>query len=106
MINRCLAICLIVIVGIVPMSTIYFNQFVKAQTTDNLGLGAAKMHLSEAIKALQAGDTEEALMHTEEAINTLSEENATMHVDEAIKALKAGDTEEALMHLGEALKAI
>jgi hypothetical protein len=71
MINRCLAICLIVIVGIVPMSTIYFNQFVKAQTTDNLGLGAAKMHLSEAIKALKAGDTEEALMHLGEALKAI-----------------------------------
>jgi cellobiose-specific phosphotransferase system component IIA len=106
MINKYLAICLIVIVAIVPMSTINYNQFVKAQTTDNLGLGAAEMHLSEAIKALKAGNTEEALMHTEEAIGTLSEGNATMHVDEAIKALKAGNTEEALMHLGEALKAL
>ena len=71
MTNKCLAICLIVIVGIVPMSTIYFNQFVKAQTTDNLGLGAAKMHVDEAIKALKAGDTEEALMHLGEALKAI-----------------------------------
>ena len=106
MINKYLAICLIVIVAIVPMSTINYNQFVKAQTTDNLGLGAAEMHLSEAIKALKAGDTEEALMHIEEAIDTISEGDTTMHLNVALKALKAGDTEEALMHLGEALRSL
>lgn len=71
MINKYLAICLIVIVAIVPIFTINYNQFVKAQPTDNLGLGAAEMHLSEAIKALKAGNTEEALMHLGEALKAL-----------------------------------
>jgi cellobiose-specific phosphotransferase system component IIA len=60
--------------------------------------GAAKMHLGEAMKALQAGDTAGAKMHMEEAGKVLQEGNAKMHLGEAMKALQAGDTAGAKMH--------
>jgi cellobiose-specific phosphotransferase system component IIA len=60
--------------------------------------GAAKMHIGEGMKALQAGDTAGAEMHMEEANKVLQEGNAKMHLGEAIKALQAGDTAGAKMH--------
>jgi len=57
----------------------------------------AKMHLGEAIKALQAGDTAGAEMHMGLADQVLSGE-AKMHLGEAIKALQAGDTAGAQTH--------
>ena len=60
--------------------------------------GAAKMHLDEAMKALQAGDTAGAEMHMTEADKVLQEGAAKMHLDEAMNALEAGDTEGAEMH--------
>lgn len=58
----------------------------------------AKMHLDEAMKALQAGDTAGAEMHMGLADQTLSEGEAKMHLGEAIKALQAGDTAGAQTH--------
>jgi cellobiose-specific phosphotransferase system component IIA len=66
-----------------------------AATTGN---GAAKMHLGEAMKALEAGDTAGAEMHMGEADKVLSEGSAKMHLGEAMKALQAGDTAGAKMH--------
>ena len=60
--------------------------------------GAAKMHVDEAMKSLQAGDTAGAKMHLSEADKVLPEGAAKMHVDEAMKSLQAGDTEGAKMH--------
>ena len=60
--------------------------------------GAAKMHLDEAMKALQAGDTAGAEMRMTEADKVLQEGEAKTHLDEAIKALQAGDTAGAEMH--------
>jgi cellobiose-specific phosphotransferase system component IIA len=57
----------------------------------------AKMHLGEAIKALQDGDTAGAEMHMGLADQVLSGE-AKMHLGEAIKALQAGDTAGAQTH--------
>jgi cellobiose-specific phosphotransferase system component IIA len=66
-----------------------------AATTGN---GAAKMHLGEAMKALQTGDTAGAETHRGEADKVLSEGSAKMHLGEAMKALQAGDIEGAKMH--------
>jgi cellobiose-specific phosphotransferase system component IIA len=77
------------------------NQTGANATTTASGGGdqaTAKMHLGEAIKALQAGDTAGAKMHMEEADKVLQEGNAKMHLGEAIKALQAGDTAGAKMH--------
>ena len=60
--------------------------------------GGAKMHLGEAMKALQAGDTAGAEMHMTEADKVLQEGEAKMHLGEAMKALQAGDTDGAEMH--------
>ena len=60
--------------------------------------GAAKMHLDEAMKALQAGDNAGAKMHMEEADKVLSEGGAKMHLDNAMKALQAGDNAGATRH--------
>jgi cellobiose-specific phosphotransferase system component IIA len=60
--------------------------------------GAAKMHIGETMKALQAGDNAGAEMHMGEANKVLQEGNAKMHLGEAIKALQVGDTAGAKMH--------
>ena len=60
--------------------------------------GGAKMHLDEAMKALQAGDSAGAEMHMTEADKVLQESAAKMHLGEAIKALQAGDTAGAETH--------
>ena len=59
---------------------------------------SAKMHLDEAMKSLQAGDTAGAEMHMGLADQALSEGEAKMHLGEAIKALQAGDTAGAQTH--------
>jgi cellobiose-specific phosphotransferase system component IIA len=60
--------------------------------------GSAKMHLDEAMKALDAGDTAGAEMHMTEADKVVQEGAAKMHLDEAIKALQAGDITGADTH--------
>ena len=42
MINKYLAICLIVIVAIVPISTINYNQFVKDSNDRQFGIGRSR----------------------------------------------------------------
>jgi cellobiose-specific phosphotransferase system component IIA len=71
--------------------------------TTTAGGGGAKMHLDEAMKALQAGDTAGAEMHMGLADQALSEGGAKMHLGEAIKALQAGDTAGAQTHAQFAL---
>jgi cellobiose-specific phosphotransferase system component IIA len=60
--------------------------------------GGAKLHIGEAMKALEAGDTAGAEMHMGEANKVLQEGDAKMHLGEAMKALQAGDTAGAKMH--------
>jgi cellobiose-specific phosphotransferase system component IIA len=60
--------------------------------------GGAKMHLDEAMKALQVGDSAGAEMHMTEADKVLQEGAAKMHLGEAIKALQADDTAGAETH--------
>ncbi len=61
------------------------------------------VHLDAAIKALQSGDTNGALMHMNQADKTLTSA-AKMHLDAAIKALQSGDTNGALMHIQQSQK--
>ena len=57
-----------------------------------------QLHLDEAIKALQAGDTAGAKVHMTEADKVIQEGATRMHLDEAIKALESGDTAGAETH--------
>jgi hypothetical protein len=57
-----------------------------------------QLHLDEAIRALQAGDTAGAKVHLTEADKVIQEGAAKMHLDEAIKALESGDTAGAETH--------
>jgi cellobiose-specific phosphotransferase system component IIA len=69
-----------------------------ASSSSGADQSAAKMHLDEAIKALQAGDTSGAKVHMTEADKVIQEGAAKMHLDEAIKALESGDTAGAETH--------
>ena len=77
------------------------NMITISMTTegDGSGGGQAQFHLSEAMKALQGGDNDGAMMHLEEADKTLPAGEAKMHLGEAMKALQGGDTDGAMMHL-------
>ncbi|HEU5119928.1 MAG TPA: hypothetical protein VFT71_02980, partial [Candidatus Nitrosocosmicus sp.] len=57
---------------------------------------AAKMHIAEALKALQSDDTSGATMHLYVASNSTTG-SAKMHIDEALKALQSDDTSGATM---------
>jgi cellobiose-specific phosphotransferase system component IIA len=85
----------------IPTTNQTGNQTGANMTTTAGGGGdqsAAKMHLGEAIKALQGGDAGGAKLHMGLADKVLSEGQAKMHLGEAIKALQAGDTAGAEMH--------
>jgi hypothetical protein len=77
------------------------NMLTISMTTEGDGSegGQAQFHLGEAMKALQGGDTDGAMMHLEEADKTLPAGEAKMHLGEAMKALQGGDTDGAMMHL-------
>lgn len=66
------------------------------------GAGAsAKMHIEEAIKALEAGNTAAASTHLTAAQQAIpiESEQVKMHFGEAMKAFSSGDSNGALMHL-------
>ena len=71
-------------------------------TTDDSGSNA-KMHVDEALKALQSNDNSGATMHLYVASNSTTG-SAKMHVDEALKALQSDDNSGATMHTQEAQK--
>lgn len=61
-----------------------------SNTTAGVGWGSVsqgKVHLDAAIKALQSGDKNGALMHMNETAKTLTDA-AKMHLDAAISALQ------------------
>jgi len=67
--------------------------------------GLAKMHILEAIKALESGDKAAAstkLTAAQQAISGESDQ-AKMHFNEGMKAFSGGDSNGALMHLKAAL---
>ena len=66
----------------------------------------AKIHLGEAIEALQARDTSDAMTHMEEADKVLQEGGAKMHLGEAMKAFQADDTAGAMIHAQAAAQAL
>jgi hypothetical protein len=63
--------------------------------------GSPKMHLEEAIKALESGNIQLANMHLNIAKQAMANAptNAVKHFEEGMKALDAGDSNGALMHL-------
>jgi hypothetical protein len=65
--------------------------------------GNAKMHIDEALKALQSNDNNGATMHLNEASGSTTG-TAKMHIDEALKALQSNDNNGATMHTQEAQK--
>ena len=83
--------------GLITIPSLSFSF--ASPSSDNVDEGGAKMHLDEAMKALQAGDSAGAEMHMTEADKVLQEGTAKMHLDEAMKALQAGDTAGAEMHV-------
>ena len=92
-ITRIVFVVLFTVVGLITMPTFGFGS----PSSGSVDQGA-KMHLDEAMKALQAGDTAGAEMHMTEADKALQQGEAKMHLDEAIKALQAGDTAGAETH--------
>jgi hypothetical protein len=70
--------------------------------------GSPKMHLEEAIKALESGNIQLANMHLNIAKQAMANAptNAVKHFEEGMKALDAGDSNGALMHLKLAEQAL
>jgi cellobiose-specific phosphotransferase system component IIA len=70
--------------------------------------GSPKMHLEEAIKALESGNIQLANMHLNIAKQAMANAptNAVKHFEEGMKALDAGDSNGALMHLKSAEQAL
>lgn len=96
-VNRITSVVFVVlftVVGLITVPTLGFAS----PSSGSVDQGGAKMHLDEALNALQAGDTAGAEMHMTEANKALQESEAKMHLDEAIKALRAGDTAGAETH--------
>ena len=77
-------------------------------TTSGTSGGSAKMHIEEAIKALDSGDKQAASTHLTAAQQAISGESdqAKMHFDEGMKAFSSGDSNGALMHLKAAIQAL
>ena len=70
--------------------------------------GGAKLHIQEAIKALESGDKQAATTHLTAAQAAISGESdqAKIHFGEGMKAFSAGDSNGALMHLKAAMLAL
>ena len=70
--------------------------------------GPAKMHIGEAIKALESGNKDAASTHLTAAQQAIAGESdqAKMHFGEAMKAFSSGDSNGALMHLKAANDAL
>lgn len=68
----------------------------------------AKMHIEEAIKALQTGDKGAASTHLSVAQQAISGASAQAkdHFELGMKAFSAGDSNGALMHLNAANQAL
>ena len=83
------------------------NNFVMGQSNTTSTSGSdgngAKMHVDEALKALQSNDNNGATMHLNIASNSTTG-SAKMHVDEALKSLQSNDNDGATMHIQEAQK--
>ena len=84
---------LFAVVGLITIPSLSFAS----PSSGSVDQGA-KMHIDEAMKALQAGDTSGAEMHMTEADKALQQGEAKTHLDEAIKALQDGDTAGAETH--------
>jgi hypothetical protein len=97
----------IFILTVLALAPAVSNNFAIGQTntTGSEGSGGnnAKMHVDEALKALQSNDNAGATMHLNEASNSAIG-SAKMHVDEALKALQSNDNAGATMHTQEAQK--
>ena len=104
------------IVGVVLGYTFAGFTSIKAQnvtapnnmTASNTSAGSAKMHLEEAIKALESGNKDAASTHLTAAQQAISGESdqAKMHFGEGMKAFSSGDSNGALMHLKLAVQAL
>ena len=102
-----LAITLMFIMTLFVMNGIAMNNNIamgqaNSTTTGDSG-NTAKMHVDEALKALQSNDTNGATKHLNLASNSTTSA-AKMHIDEALKALQSNDTNGVTMHIQEAQK--
>ena len=73
--------------------TVPNNMTASNMTASNTSAGSAKMHLEEAIKALESGNKDAAthLTAAQQAISGESDQ-AKMHFDEGMKTFSAGNT--------------
>jgi len=105
--NPNFAITLIFIMMLFAFSGIAVNDDSAMAQTNSTTTGDsgsnAKMHVDEALKALQSNDNSGATMHLYVASNSTTG-SAKMHVDEALKALQSNDNSGATMHIQEAQK--
>ena len=102
-----LAITSMFIMTLFAMNGVAVNNNIAMGQTNSTTTGdsgnTAKMHVDEALKALQSNDNNGATMHLNIASNSTTG-SAKMHVDEALKALQSNDNNGATMHIQEAQK--
>ncbi len=117
---------LLAIVSVVYFSSLTGSNSVFAQNTTNqtttaanmtnmtnmtaldTSASSAKLHLGEAIKALEMGDNGAAMTHLNAAQQAVAGASvqAKMHFDEGMSAMSAGDSFGALMHFRAANQAL
>mgnify|MGYP000123680487 CR=1 FL=1 len=91
--------------GVAMIDNFVMGQSNTTSTSSSDGTGSAKMHVDEALKAIQSNDNDGATMHLNEASNSTTG-SAKMHVDEALKAIQSNDNDGATMHTQEAQKSL
>ena len=102
---KAIAMFVIVMALIVYLPLLAASNSIPAQNTTNMTmLGSSsltKMHVEEAIKALEQGNKEAASIHlnaAHQAISSISVQ-AKKQFEAGMKALSTGDSNGALMHL-------
>jgi hypothetical protein len=102
--TKAIATFVIVMVSIVYLPLLATSNSLSAQNTTNMMMSGnsslTKMHLEEAIKALEVGNKEAASIHlnaAHQAISSISIQ--AKQFETGMKALSNGDSNSALMHL-------
>jgi hypothetical protein len=103
--TKAIATFVIVMASILYLLLLGASNSISAQNTTNMTMSGSssltKMHLEEAIKALEVGNKEAASIHlnaAHQAISSISVQ-AKEQFEAGMKALSNGDSNSALMHL-------
>jgi hypothetical protein len=103
--TKAIATFVIVMASILYLLLLGASNSISAQNTTNMTMSGSssltKMHLEEAIKALEVGNKEAASIHlnaAHQAISIISVQ-AKEQFEAGMKALSNGDSNSALMHL-------